>query len=129
MPTSDEMAGSIADYPAALPADRRDALEALCRTILEAVPGAEERFSSGMPASTREYRSSSSSGEDPGARRPDACSTAASGTRCLSFSATIGHPGTGNPTHSALHLLTARRSPYHIADDVLVSGMIQQCDV
>lgn len=45
---------SVEAYLAALPADRRSALEDLRRTVLAAVPGAEERFSYGIP--TYRYR-------------------------------------------------------------------------
>ncbi|HOZ18697.1 MAG TPA: DUF1801 domain-containing protein [Candidatus Fermentibacter daniensis] len=51
-----ETAGSIEDYLAALPADRRHALEALRGAILEEAPGAEECFSYGMPAFRFEKR-------------------------------------------------------------------------
>lgn len=45
---------SVEAYLAALPADRRSALEDLRRTVRAAVPDAEERFSYGIP--TYRYR-------------------------------------------------------------------------
>lgn len=48
--------GSIEDYLAALPAGRRNVLEAMRRVIQEAAPGAEDCFSFGMPAFRLEGR-------------------------------------------------------------------------